>query len=371
MIEKGKISAAQMAIMMHPTIVATGLLLVPALTAAKAERDMWLSPIWGSLVGFLVVYITYQLHKQYPNETIVEYSEHIVGRIPGKVIGLLYILFYLHINSIIIREYGEFIVGIFLLKTPEIVIYGSMTIVCAFAVRGGLEVIARSAQLFIPVVMLLFLTIIIFLTLDLDPTNMLPVLEKGIMPSIVGAAPPAAWFSEYFLIAFLMPYLTDREKGLKWGNFSVLSVAFILVVTNLTSLFLFGDIVGDLLYPVMDAGRYIQVAEFFTHLESLVMAIWILGAFIKISVFYYAVTLGTAQWLKLSEYKSIVMPLGFLLVLVAIWSAPNLSELKHFLGTSSVFYLLSMQLMLPGLLLIMVSIRKKMQQNKQKRGVQA
>ena len=368
MIEKGKISAAQMALMMHPTIIATGILFVPSITAAKAGRDMWLSPIWGSFIGFLVVFIAYQLHKHFPNETIIEYSEHIVGRIPGKVIGLIYLFFYLHVNGIIIREYGEFLSGVFLMTTPEIVIFGSMTLVCAFAVRGGLEVIARSAQLFIPIVVLLFLMIVFFLALDLDPTNMLPVFEEGIMPSILGAAAPAAWFSEYLLIAFLLPYLTDKEKGLKWGNLSVLSVVFILVITNVTALFLFGEITADLLYPVMSAGRYVRVADFFTHLESIIMAIWILGTFIKISVFYYALVLGTAQWLKLSEYKFIVLPLGFLLVLFATWSAPNLIELKSFLGTSAVFYFHSVQLVLPSILLLIVVIQKKVIQ---KRSIQA
>ncbi|OLO42916.1 spore gernimation protein [Alkalihalophilus pseudofirmus] len=368
--EKGKISSAQMAIMMHPTIVATGLLLVPSITALKAGRDMWISPIWGSLIGFLVVFIAYQLHKHFPKETIIEYSEHIVGRIPGKVIGFLYLFFYLHVNGIILREYAEFIMGIFLLKTPPLVIMGSMTIVCAFAVRGGLEVVARTAQLFLPVVILLWLLIIIFLTPDLDPTKMLPIFEKGIIPSILGAAAPTAWFSEYLLIAFMLPYVTDKEKGLLWGNLSVLSVVFILVLTNLSALFLFGEITSDLLYPVMNAGKYIKVAEFFTHLESIIMSIWILGTFIKISVFYYALALGTAQWLKLSEYKFVVLPLGFLLVTVAIWSAPNLIDLKSFLGTSSVFYLLSIQVVLPFFLLLTVFLRKKVKQ-KQKRGIQA
>ncbi|WP_209123219.1 endospore germination permease [Alkalihalobacillus sp. BA299] len=364
MIEKGKISSAQMAIMMHPTIIATGLLLVPSITAAKAGRDMWISPLWGSLIGFFVVYIAYQLHKHFPKETIIEYSEHIVGRIPGKVIGFLYLFFYLHVNGMILREYGEFLMGIFLLKTPGIVVIASMVLVCAFAVRGGLEVVARTAQLFLPVVILLWLLIIIFLIPDLDPTNMLPVFEKGVMPSILGAAAPAAWLSEYLLIAFLLPYVTDKEKGLLWGNLSVLSVVFILVLTNLTALFLFGEITADLLYPVMNAGKYIDVAHFFTHLESVIMAIWILGTFIKISVFYYALALGTAQWLKLSEYKFVVLPLGFLLVTVAVWSTPNLIDLKSFLGTSSVFYLLSFQLVLPSLLLLINLLRKKRTQQK-------
>ncbi len=52
MIEKGKISAAQMAMMMYPTIIATAILLVPAITARHANQDMWLSPLWASLIGF-------------------------------------------------------------------------------------------------------------------------------------------------------------------------------------------------------------------------------------------------------------------------------------------------------------------------------
>jgi len=361
MIEKGRISSFQMAIIMNPAIIATGILLVPSLTAAKAERDMWISPIWGSIFGFLIVFVTFQLHKQFPKETIIEYSEHIIGPILGKVLGFIYLFFYLHINGIIIREYGEFVVGNFLFNTPLIVILSSMVLVCAFSVRGGLEVIARTAQIFVPIVILLWLLIMLFLLGDLDLNKMLPVLEKGVMPTILGAAGPASWFSEYLLIAFMLPYLSDPEKGLKWGHLSVLSVLIILVITNLTTLLLFGDITADLLYPVMNAGRYISIAEFFQHLESIIMAIWIAGTFLKISIFYYALVLGTSQLLKISDYKPIVFPIGLLLILVAKWTAPNLIELKHFLGTSSVFYFLFMQIVIPTLLLIIRLLRKKLQ----------
>ncbi|WP_307406736.1 GerAB/ArcD/ProY family transporter [Neobacillus ginsengisoli] len=49
-----------------------------------------------------------------------------------------------------LREYTDFIISSFLLKTPMIVVIGSMVLVCAFAVRGGVEVLGRASQLFIP-----------------------------------------------------------------------------------------------------------------------------------------------------------------------------------------------------------------------------
>jgi spore germination protein KB len=304
MIERGRITAMQMAIMMYPTILATAILLVPAITAKHAKQDMWFSPVWASLIGFLTVYITYKLHKLYPKETIVEYSELILGRIPGKIIGLVYILFYLHVNGLVIREYGEFVVGTFLQRTPMLAVAGILILVCAFAVRGGVEVIARSAEICVPVVCLLLLLLLVLGAKDLDPKNMFPVFEEGIMPSFKGSVVPQSWFSEFILITFLLPYLTDKVKGMKWGMLSVLAVMLTMVMTNIQALFLFGEITASLAYPLIVASRYISVADFLEHLESIVMAIWVAGTFIKITVFYYAIVVGgnfpMAQTIRLS-----------------------------------------------------------------------
>lgn len=365
MIEKGKISGSQMAIMMNPAIFATVLLLVPAITAKDAKQDMWLSPVWSSLVGFLAVFLAYKLNKFYPQNTIIEYCEHILGKVFGKIIGAVFLLFYLHISGIIVREYGEFVSGTFLPHTPMIFIFGTMILVCSFAVYGGVEVIGRCSELIVPVVLLLYLVIFIMLIKDLNIQNMFPIMENGITPSLKGSIVPQSWFSEYILIAFFLPYLADQKKGLKWGMISVASVMFFIVLTNFTSLLLFGQLTSKLTYPVMIATRYISIAEFLEHLEAIVMAIWVSGTFIKITVFYYALVLGTAQWLKLSDYRPLVYPVGMLLIGFGAWSATSLQELSHFLSTSAAFYFLSIQIVVPGLLLLVAYIRKKMKQAKE------
>ncbi|WP_180230022.1 endospore germination permease [Bacillus sp. AFS073361] len=365
MIEKGKISGSQMAIMMNPAIFATVLLLVPAITAKHAKQDMWLSPIWSSLMGFLAVFLAYKLNKIYPRNTLIEYCELILGKVLGKILGALYLFFYFHITGIIVREYGEFVSGTFLPHTPMLFIFGTMILVCSFAVYGGLEVIGRCSEMIVPVVLLLYLVIFIMLLKDLDIQNMFPFMANGIAPSLKGSIVPQSWFSEYILIAFFLPYLTNREKGLKWGLISVTSVMFFIVLTNFTSLLLFGNLTSTLTYPVMIAAQYISMAEFLEHLEAIVMAIWVAGTFIKISVFYYALTLGTAQWLKLSDFRPLVFPIGFLLISFGAWSAPSLQELSHFLSTSAPFYFLSLQIIVPFILLIIALIRNKFLRKKE------
>jgi spore germination protein KB len=359
MIERGKISASQMAIMIYPTIVATVLLWVPEATADKAGRDMWLSPIIASLTGFLSVYLADRLNRLYPKESLIQYSEHIVGRMLGKVIGLVYLLFFLLLECIILREYGEVILGIFLPQTPIIVLLGSMVLVGASAVRGGVEVLGRTSQFFVPIFVLVFVFIYIMMLPEMEPENMLPVMEKGIWPSIRGAYEPLKWYGEFIVISFLLPFLSDRERGRRWGMITVVAVMVTMVAINIAALFLFGEITTSLTYPFVEAVRYISIGDFLEHIEAIVMAIWVTGAFLKISFFYYVLALGTAQWLNLPDYRPTVIPIGILLILLCMWPTPNLAELAYFLETITPPLGITIQTVFPLLLLLIAVIRKR------------
>lgn len=348
-----------MVLMMHPTIMASGLIQMPSITAMHAKQDTWISPILACIIGYLNVYLVYQLNKMYPKQTIVEYSRHIIGVIPGKILGFIFLLFYLHINGTIIREYGEFINSSFLNRTPMVFILGSMVFVCSLAVRGGLEVIARCAQL---VEQFLFIALVISIMLlipDLRLKYLFPVMENGIAPSIKGAIISSSFYSDLLLIAFLLPFLKDQDRGIKWGFSAVHLIVPTFILFDIIPLLLLGNITGSITYPMLTAIRYIRIADFFEHLEAIVMAIYVGGVFIKISVFFYAVTLGTAQWLNISEYRLIVLPIGILLVLISIWSTSSLQELARFFSTTGPFYMLSIQTIVPLLLLIIALIRNR------------
>ncbi|WP_282939857.1 endospore germination permease [Paenibacillus sp. RC67] len=365
MIEKGRISSFQMAVLMYPTIISTSILSVPSITAKFADKDLWIAPIWAALTGFLVVYILIMLSKLYPGQSMIEYSTHILGYKLGKLLGLIYIISYLINVGIMIREYGEFIMDAFLHETPIIVVMGSMVLVCAFAVRSGLEVLGRVAQVFVPIVVILLLLIFSLAIPDLDPDNMLPIFERGITPSLIAAIPTQTWFTEFIDITILLPFLADREKGLKWGMISVIAVMVSMVLCGIISLLLLGDIVSSYSYPVMLAARYISLADFLEHLEAMAMAVWVLGMFIKISVVYYVLVLMVGQWLQLPSYRPLVFTIGYMSVVYSKWVASSREVLNHMLATSLVFFYITIQFVIPALLLLIALLRNKWSKHKE------
>lgn len=359
MIEKGKISALQMSLLMYPQILATGILALPSITFQYAKGDMWLTPIWGSLSGFFVVFLVYQLHKLYPRETFIQYNQRILGRFLGKAVGFLYLFFFLYIGGTTVRQYGDFLVGTFLNQTPMPVVMGSLVLASTVAVRAGLEVLARLSDMLVPIVFLLWFTIIFLLLPELEVKNMFPILEHGIMPSLRGSVAPWSWNALFFFISSLLPFLRDRDQGLKWGMLSVVAVMVTLVMVNLVTLLLFGGITGSFTYPVMSAARYISFADFFENLESIVMAIWIGGTFIKLGLVHYVLVLSTAQWLNLNDYKPLTLPCGLLISLFGIWVAPSFAGLAHSLEMTVPFASGTLFIIIPTILLVIALFQKR------------
>lgn len=362
MIEQGKISPLQMALLMHPTILATASLSVPSITMRIAGTDMWLAPLLSSLVGFITVYLVYHLHIRYPTDTFIQYVPRILGRYLGLALAFIYLLAILYSNSITVREYGEFVTGNFLVDTPMIAVVIPIVAVCAYVLYEGLEVLARTSQLLVPVAMFIIFAMVLTLAPDFRVKNMLPILGNGLLPPLLGSMVPASWFSQSFLFSFFYPYLSKKERGMKWSIISIIAIMVTLFFINLPVLLTFGSLTTAMNYSFLVAVRYIALSDFIEHVESLLMAVWIMGIFLKISVIYYVVTLGTAQLLKLSDYRPLIIPMGFLIILGSIWVVPNFQEMNHALSTSIPVFSLLMQVVIPSFLLLIVLMKRRERQ---------
>ena len=359
--DKDKVSALQMGIVMFLVLIGTSLLLMPSITTRLAGNDMWMTPLLAMFAGYFIVWITFRLHAMFPGLRFTTYLGRIIGSVPGKIAGLLFMVFHLHITAATVRDYVEFMSTSFFEKTPMAVLIVTMVFVCGLAVRGGLETIARCAQLFIPAILLLLALDLFLLLPDLEFQYLLPFMEKGAWPVAQGTLIVDGWFCQFMLVAFLYPAIReqDRKIALRTGHWTVAAVAAIMLVVNLFILMVLNGIAAKTNYPVLFATRLIRVADFIEHVESIILIIWVLGAFIKISLYYYVAAVGIADCLGLRHYRTIVYPVGLLVCAMTVWVAPNLQALSGFISTTGTFYILTGYIAFPALLLAIALLRRK------------
>lgn len=353
----GRISSLQLAQMLYPTIVSTAILTGPSLMVTQAKNDLWLSPICAALGGFIVLYVTYSLARRYPQLTFIQYIQEIIGMVPGKILGFLYLVFILQICGNIVREYADFI-STFLMYTPSSVVCATLVLVCAMAIAAGLETVGRASQFLFPLFTIPLIITLILVLKDVEPRKILPILENGVMPSVIGAITPFSWFSEIFLVSFFIPFLNNFRKGFMAGTMTIIVSMVTMIIVSMITFMLLGDFLPVTVYPFMDIANYISIADFFESLESAVMAIWVIGVFVKVSVFYYALSIGTTHLLELTSMRPVILPLGLLIVLFSYWGIPDIAT-EFDLGKAAIpGGLFLFNLIIPSILLLIAWLRR-------------
>ena len=276
----------------------------------------------------------------------------IIGRIPGKLFGLIYIAFLPHLTGLIIREYGEFIVNNALPRTPLFVVMGTMVVVCAINVRLGIEVVGRTSQVFVTLLIVLLALIFILLIGELNPAELFPFMEKGPIPIITGAAAPSAWFSEYIVLAFLLPYVNEKKRITRVMLGSLVFTTTAMTVTNLFCLFLIGDLTDTFVFPVMIEQDTSPLRTFCNISNPLLLPSGFSVFSLKFPFFYISLlhqprnglVCGTTNlWLVQTSFS-------FLCIVFAYWVVSGGSGMSSLVSASANLYTISILLILPAMI---------------------
>jgi spore germination protein KB len=354
LVEKGKIDSTQAILLNITMIFATALLSVPAITATHARQDAWLSSLLATLLALPVAWLTAKLASLFPGKILSEYPEAILGRWAGKILGLLYLLWFIQICSIMVREFGDFMVNAFIPETPIVVVNIIAIAIAAYIITQGLEVMARVNQVFLPLILFSIVLIFVLATPEMDLRRLLPVWESGAMHIFKGALAPLAWYGEISTFAMIVPFLVRPGEARRIALISVVAVGLIFAFLVVGSLAVFGPGIAAMAYPVLNITRVINIANVIERMDPFIVAVWITGGYIKIAFFYYVIVLGSARWLKLCDFRPLVLPVGVILAALSIMAGDNSLEIFHFIGDVWPFYaLFTFEIAIPlGLLVI-------------------
>lgn len=356
MLERGKISGIALALILINLVGATAVVALPAVTAKSALRDAWLTPVVSAFSGIFVILLVTALGRRFPGKSLIEYTQDILGSWPGKAVGLLYLFFFFNSSGVITREFGELLSATVMPRTPILIFNTVIVLLAAYSVRSGLEVLARLSELLLPWVITLYTVIILLGLQKADFSRLLPVLENGFAPVLLGSLTPLGWVGEVLLLGMILPYLSKPHNGRKIGIWSVVSLGFLLVIDEIANITVFGREVTRLKYPTFMIPSEILLGGFL-RIDALFVILWTAGLLTKLAIFYYVTVLGTAQLLKLKDYKPIVLPVGVIITALSILSFQNAVEIpihitKHF-PAFAYFY----EWLIPLFLLLIAIIR--------------
>jgi len=335
-------------------------------TGGHAKNDAWLAIILGIIISIPIMFIYARILSRFPGKDLYDILEEVFGKLFGRVFMVLYIWFPFHLGALVLRNIGEFISTIGLQEAPKIIPIIIFSLICCYAVKHGIEIIARCSSSFIVIVFFL-LILLNFLTVNImDTQNLLPILENGFKPLLHGAFEAVSFpFAE--LVVFLMVF--DSIKSPQ-NIFKVLIKALLLggaLVTFVAArniMVLGAETAGTVYFPSYSAISRINVGNFLQRLEITVSIVFILSSFIKISICLLAASKGFSKLLGYKDYRFFVTPVGLLMVNLSYLIYDNIMEMFEWAQDIWPYYAFPFQVIFPLLIFIAIEIKTKLQNRK-------
>lgn len=361
MLEKGKIGVRQFTVLVMIFTIGSSILVAPAGLASVAKQDAWIAAILGVGMSMFFVWLYNTLGKQFPNRTLAEYSEQILGKWVGKTVSLLFVSYFFILAALLLREIGDFMTTQIIPETPIQSIHIIFLGIVIMGTRIGLEPLSRASEIFFPWIIGLLFFLMIALTPEIDFRKMEPILEEGMKP-VLRATFPFLGLPFLELVVFLMifPYVNRTKEAGKAFFIGTLIGGIILILITMLTIFVLGpDFAARQMYPSYVLAKKINIADFLQRMEVIMAGIWFLTIFFKLTICFYASALGLAQTLKLRDYRILTFPLGMILVVLSLVASPHIVYFHTFIKEIWTPYSLTYGLFFPLILLGVTVIRKK------------
>lgn len=332
MLENGKISTRQFTFLLFCLLSSSFYFNMPQIKIAHLQQDVWQIVVVSWIFDAALAVVFQFLGRRYPNKTMVEYAETILGTWFGKFVGLSFVLLFACGAVLYLMDMSYFLTITMMPETPIYAFSLVLILVSAYAVNAGLEVIARLSEIIGPI---MILSLLIAFTLNLnhiDFIKLLPMFQHSPVAVLKESIRTISTFGLCTVMGIFMAYHNTPQETLKAKLIAITIGALLAILILLELIAVLGINMSRVeIFPVFRLAKYIDIGGFFERIEPLMMIFWVGGTFIAITILYYSSTLGLAQILKLSKYQSATPFMGAGFLLISLFGFRNVSELNQFI----------------------------------------
>ncbi|OCT12309.1 hypothetical protein A8709_31240 [Paenibacillus pectinilyticus] len=357
-----RISGKQLFWMISSMQVSMTMLLTihPALLTAK--QDSWLSILIATLLGMFIAFICTRLNRKYPGQTLVTFLPLLVGKWIGGFLLVLYGAFWYVVLAMVLRQYAEFILATILPHTPYVVPMLAMLLIAVYVTKSGIESIARCSEILGPFLLIIIAATLLLSIQDVNLQEVLPFyVDTGWKVILQGALPSTTFLGDCVMLVFLLAFLANPNQGTKPAIFGVAAAGLLTCATTFVIVTLFGEqMAAGQTYPYLNLVRYLSISNFFQNLDALMIPIWIIGVFMKVSLYLFICTFGTAQVCKVNRWPRMLWLVAPIILLIAMVPRNFYDSSVFFPEKIAVPYILPIHMVgIPLLLWALIALKNK------------
>lgn len=278
-------------------------MLMPIILTEVDGPEGWISIIIAAFLLYFAIVAINKAMKKYEEDTIISVSEKLFPKFISKVIGVYYILMFLTVNSLLMKDFAEQIKLMMLFRTPISTIIIVILLTASYATKKGMQTIANITNIALLTSFIPYLLIIIFSTYYADYTNIFPIYPvdvEGIMKSVPNAMLSFLGFS---ILLFSNSRVSIKEKNMKINKKFIIISAVLYIGSYLLIIVKFGiKEAVNLVWPFVSVMKFVNIPGFFFESTEIVgLCLQIIVIFTSICILAYFTNHAMQETFKTKE----------------------------------------------------------------------
>ncbi len=309
-----QISPYQLIALLFFVRLAPRTLVCPTTMTVPRTQDLWLADAVSAMLTVGFVFTLSRLGQRHPGRSIIQYTEDLLGRPVGMLIGMLLAGYFFFVAAYTARMLGEAFNMSIMPFTPNLVFIGALTLLAANAARSGLEVVARTGEFLFPLILIVLLLLLVLPLGQVDSTRFLPLLRDGLVRVIPATSIEFMFYLEFMVLGLLIPHLRAPEKVTRFTVLFTAANGLMMTAMCLIMVGVFGPTLDALGLQAFLLARMIRVGEFFERVEALLLASWVLSTGVKIALMIWAFCTCLRQTFSLHRWRHLPYAAAALLI---------------------------------------------------------
>ncbi|MDP4089273.1 MAG: endospore germination permease [Bacillota bacterium] len=333
--------------------------------ASNAGRGAWIAVLISTAAGVAINVVYFILLRMNPGLTLVEWFPAQFGKWIGLPISWIYALEFMYDGGRGLGDLKILVPSTILPRTPVYIIQVTFMILITYALFSGVEIIARLGEMFLPLLLLVYLIDMIFIICSgiIHIQYIKPIMGEG-WSSVMKAVWPLGitqTFGQTIEFTMIWPLINKQGKILKATLLAtIISGIFIAAIDLLALLVLGENTFSHSLFPIYRMIRVISIGEFIENVDAINVIFFLTTAFFKLFIHLWcavrAIQILTFSKRNRKAILFVIIIVSYMGMNMAENSAEHLST-----GLKIVPYSLWVPLfyVLPILLFIVTLLRKK------------
>jgi spore germination protein len=355
------VTPIQLAMIVVSTNLGVAMLALPRFVVRGAGLGAPFASLIGVIIGFIGLLAVVFLGKRFPKQTVIGYSETILGKPLGKLFSVLLVIFFALLMGLETRQFAEIVAGALLPNTPiEIAIF-FMIFLCATTGFQNIPTFAYIHFFYMPLIVLPIFLVLIPAFQDFEVYHLTPILgNKPTFKSFMsGGLVVTQAILNFFVISMVIPYMKEPRKCVKGGIWGYSIGSFFVVFIITMALGVFGEMeIMQTFWPTLLVGRMAHVpADILARVDAVLLISWIYGVFTTLLSFYFICVRGVSEIFHIKKYRILSfggVPIIFIIALIP----EDIYEMYNYI-LSVTFGGLFLTILYPVALLAVAMVRKK------------